>query len=85
MVCIITIATEQFGTNIRATVTTTTPNFVRGAVIPMTALFLWMNAMTGHIVVAASSVGILVLMLAFIALWRMDETYGKELNYLEAE
>ena len=79
----ITIATEQFGTNIRATVTTTTPNFVRGSVILMTALFLWMNAMTGHIVVAASSVGILVLLLAFISLWRMDETYGKELNYLE--
>ena len=35
-----TVASEQFGTNIRATVTTTTPNFVRGAVVPMTALFL---------------------------------------------
>jgi putative MFS transporter len=81
----ITIATEQFGTNIRATATTTIPNFVRGSVILMTALFLWMNAMTGHLVVSASAVGILVLLLAFVSLWRMDETYGKELNYLETE
>ena len=29
----VTIASEQFGTNIRATVTTTAPNFVRGAVV----------------------------------------------------
>src|SRR5665213_1988448 len=38
-VIFMTIATEQFGTNIRATVTTTAPNFVRGAVVPLTLLF----------------------------------------------
>ena len=35
----VSIASEQFGTNIRATVTTTVPNFVRGAVIPITLSF----------------------------------------------
>jgi putative MFS transporter len=35
----VTIASEQFGTNLRATVTTTVPNFVRGALIPINALF----------------------------------------------
>ncbi len=32
----VTIAAEQFGTNIRATVATTVPNFVRGCVVPLT-------------------------------------------------
>ena len=35
----VTIASEQFGTNIRSTVTTTVPNFVRGAVVPLTFFF----------------------------------------------
>ena len=37
----VTIASEQFGTNIRATVTTTTPNFVRGAVPLITFCFFY--------------------------------------------
>ena len=79
-----TLASEQFGTNIRATVTTTTPNFVRGSVVPMTSLFLWIKSLTGNIIVAALSVGVIVLALAFIALWRTKDTYGKDLDYLEA-
>lgn len=78
-----TVASEAFGTNIRATVTTTTPNFVRGAVVPMTAAFLWLEGYSGSIITAAISVGIVVLLLAFIALWRTTETYGKDLDYLE--
>jgi len=78
-----TIASEQFGTNIRATVTTTTPNFVRGSVVPMTSLFLLVKSQTGNIITAALSVGILVLMVALIALWRTDETFGKDLDYVE--
>lgn len=78
-----TIAAEQFGTNIRATVTTTTPNFVRGSVIPMTWIFLLVRAESGNIIVAALSVGILVLLLAFWALWRIEETFGKDLDYVE--
>ena len=78
-----TLASEQFGTNIRATVTTTTPNFVRGSVVPMTSLFLLMKEATGNIIIAALSVGVLVFLLAFIALWRSEETYGKDLDYLE--
>ena len=35
----VTIAAEQFGTNIRATVATTVPNFARGALVPITLLF----------------------------------------------
>jgi MFS transporter, putative metabolite:H+ symporter len=78
-----TVASEQFGTNIRATVTTTTPNFVRGSVIPMTWMFLFIKAESGNIIVAALSVGILVLLLAFWALWKISETFGKDLDYVE--
>ena len=35
----VTVASEQFGTNIRATVTTTAPNFVRGSLVPVTLAF----------------------------------------------
>jgi len=78
-----TVASEQFGTNIRATATTTTPNFVRGAVVPMTSLFLLLKSYSDNIITAALIVGILVLLVAFLALWRTEETYGKELDYLE--
>lgn len=78
-----TVASEQFGTNIRATVTTTTPNFVRGAVVPMTSVFLWIKGYSGNIITAALMVGMVVLLLSFLALWRTKETYGKDLDYLE--
>lgn len=78
-----TVASEQFGTNIRATVTTTTPNFVRGSVVPMTSLFLLIKSSTGNIVTAALAVGILVLVIAFVALARTEETFGKDLDYTE--
>jgi MFS family permease len=78
----VTIASEQFGTNIRATVTTTAPNFVRGAVVPITALFNWWRGPLG-ISGSALAVGALTLVIAFISLWEMDETYGKDLHYVE--
>lgn len=83
-VIFMTIATEQFGTNIRATVTTTVPNFVRGAVVPLTLLFqLLKNYTSGNIIYSAIIVAMISLGLAFYALSRMKETFSKDLNYLE--
>jgi len=83
-VVFMTIATEQFGTNIRATVTTTVPNFVRGSVVPISLLFQYLrNMFHGSLIYAAVSVGALVLALAFWALSNMKETFSKDLNYLE--
>jgi putative MFS transporter len=86
----ITVASEQFGTNIRSTVTTTVPNFVRGMVILMTLMWKWMkdepwcNAPAGHgILNAALYVGIVVIVLALLSIWKMDETHGKDLDYTE--
>jgi len=78
----VTVASEQFGTNLRATATTTAPNFVRGAVVVLTLAF---NALKGKVgvVEGAMLVGVFTLLCAFAALRGMQETYGKDLDYLE--
>ena len=78
----VTIASEQFGTNIRATVTTTAPNFVRGSVVIMTSAFQALRPGLG-IRGSAMLVGAVALGLAYASLWGLEETYGKELDYLE--
>jgi MFS family permease len=79
----ITVASEQFGTNIRATVTTSTPNFVRGAVVPLTTVFLFLSQSTGSIIISSLIVGAFVFSFSLLALWRTKETFGKDLDYLE--
>jgi MFS transporter, putative metabolite:H+ symporter len=78
----VTIASEHFGTNLRATVTTTVPNFVRGAVVPITLGF---NFFKGHfgILNGATIVGVICLSLALISASQLHETYGKDLDYTE--
>lgn len=78
----VSIATEQFGTNIRATVASTVPNFVRGAVIPITLSFKSIEASNGA-VNSALIVGAVSLGLAIIATLRVDETFSKDLDYYE--
>jgi MFS transporter, putative metabolite:H+ symporter len=78
----VTVASEQFGTNIRATVTTTAPNFVRGAVVPINLAVQSLRPQIGH-AKAAILVGVIVVSLALIALGNLDETHGKDLDYLE--
>jgi putative MFS transporter len=78
----VTMASEQFGTNIRATVTTTAPNFVRGAVVPLTTVFMALKKPLG-LVGSALTVGAFCVVVALVALAQLDETYGKDLDYLE--
>ncbi|GAB3995815.1 MFS transporter [Spirosoma daeguense] len=78
----VTIAAEQFGTNLRATVATTVPNFVRGSINIMTPLFLLFKDQLG-IVNGAALLGFLTILIAYMGLWRMEETFGKDLNFLE--
>jgi predicted MFS family arabinose efflux permease len=78
----VTVASEQFGTNIRGTATTTAPNFVRGAVVPLTAAFQLLKPSLG-IVESAATVGIATLLVAFVALRGIEETYGKDLDFVE--
>jgi MFS transporter, putative metabolite:H+ symporter len=78
----VTIASEQFGTNLRATVTTTVPNFVRGSAILITLSYKSLEATSGAIE-GATWVGIVSFGLAFVAIWQLKETFGKDLNYYE--
>lgn len=78
----VTIAAEQFGTNIRATATTTAPNFVRGAVVLLTSVFTWLRPSLG-IRGSAMLVGAIALVIAFIALRGLEETFGRDLDYVE--
>ncbi|MDE2143542.1 MAG: MFS transporter [Elusimicrobia bacterium] len=78
----VTIASEQFGTNIRATVTTTVPNFVRGSLVAVSWAFTALKP--GHgILRAAGIVGTACFALAFLSLTGLRETFGKDLDYLE--
>lgn len=78
----ITVAAEMFGTNLRATVATTVPNFVRGAVIPITMLFLYLRTDWG-IINSALILAVLTTAIALISLWSLNETFHKDLNYNE--
>lgn len=80
----VTIAAEQFGTNLRATVATTVPNFVRGSIIVMTPLFLLFKEQFG-ILTGAGMVGLLVIVVALIGIFKMEETFGKDLNFVEGK
>jgi MFS family permease len=80
----VTVAAEQFGTNLRATVAISVPNFVRGSVVPLTLAFRSLTPRFG-LVPSAMVVGAASLVLAFIALSLMRETFGKDLDYLESE
>ncbi|MET3501285.1 MFS family permease [Mucilaginibacter rubeus] len=78
-----TIATEQFGTNIRATVTTTVPNFVRGAVLPLSFLFQVLTDLTGSMRLAGWLEGLICLTLSSWSIYKLKETFHKDLNYCE--
>lgn len=79
----VTMASEQFGTNIRATATTTAPNFVRGAVVPLTSAFQIAKEALG-VRGSAIAVGLVTLVLALFALRSLSETYGRNLDYIES-
>jgi putative MFS transporter len=78
----VTIPAEQFGTNIRATVTTTVPNFIRASLIPINAAFAYFSIGYGMINAAYIMMAILIL-IAMLALTQLKESFGKDLDYLE--
>jgi MFS transporter, putative metabolite:H+ symporter len=78
----VTIASEQFGTNMRATVTTTVPNFVRGTTVVVTSAFSFFSGSLG-VVGSAATVGVVVMFLSFLSVYLLEETFHKELDYVE--
>ena len=80
----ITVAAELFGSDLRATVATTVPNFVRGAVIPLTTLFIMTKNQIG-LIYGALAVCLITYIIAVIALFYLEETFKKDINYIEGE
>jgi len=82
----ISAASELFGTNIRATAATTAPNFVRGSTILISLLLdVLLVAFSKDKLLATQITGAIVISAGFIALYFLEETFGKELNYIEHE
>ncbi|MBW3130138.1 MFS transporter [Hymenobacter profundi] len=78
----VTVAAEQFGTNLRSTVATTAPNFARGAIVLINPAFLALRPSLG-MVGAALVIGVVTLALAFFGAATLPESYGKDLDYVE--
>ena len=86
----VTIAAEQFGTNMRATVATTVPNFVRGSLVPIALAFQSLKELLSKhfaadtaLLYSGAIVGLATLSIALIALSGLKDTFGKDLDYME--
>ena len=79
----VTMAAEQFGTNLRATAATTVPNMVRGALPLMLLLFNGLQNVTDYLT-AGWITGIIIMIISGTAVYFTEETFGKDLNYVEA-
>jgi MFS family permease len=77
-----TIAAEQFGTNLRATVATSVPNFIRFSLVPMNLAMLSLKPVMG-LVNATWVIAIVVMMVAFFSLRGLKESFGRDLNFVE--
>ena len=78
----VTMAAEQFGTNLRATAATTVPNMVRGSLVLITVLHESLQPSQGF-VHAAANTGVVVMTIAIIAAFFTKETFGKDLAFTE--
>ncbi len=83
----VTMGAEQFGTNLRATAATTIPNMVRGSLPLINITFVGLFQKTFHwgMVQSAVVTGVIVMSITLIAAWFTEETFHKDLNYIEAE
>jgi len=83
----VTIAAEQFGTNLRSTVATSVPNFIRGTVVPLTLAFRYFREQLGGgdsaVIYGALIVGVFTIVVAIIALGAVQETFGRDMNFVE--
>ena len=79
----VTIGAEQFGTNLRATVATTVPNFARGALPLITLSFGAARETSLGLLGAGLLVGVVCIAVALVALLGLEETYGRDLDFVE--
>jgi putative MFS transporter len=81
----VTVAAEQFGTNLRSTVATTTPNFIRGTVIPLTLIFAWIRTDLGYTWISgATIISFVTSGIALLSLMLLKETFHRDMNFVES-
>lgn len=81
----VTVAAEQFGTNLRSTVATTTPNFIRGTVIPLTLIFAWLRTDLGYSWISgATIISFVTSGIALLSLMLLKETFHRDMNFVES-
>lgn len=78
----VTIAAEQFGTNIRATAATTAPNMVRGSLVLISLLFTSLQTSFTY-VQSGWITGIIIMLITVTSAYFSEETYHKDLDYIE--
>jgi MFS family permease len=83
----VTMGAEQFGTNLRATAATTIPNMVRGSLPLMNLLFVSLFQNSWHLSLVQSAIwtGVIVMSITLVGAYFSEETFDKDLNYLEVE
>ena len=81
----VTMGAEHFGTNIRATAATTIPNMVRGALPLMNLLFkdYFQGNLQWTLLKSGIVTGMIVMAISFIALLYTEETFHKDLDFVE--
>ncbi|MEJ0104406.1 MAG: hypothetical protein WDO19_18370 [Bacteroidota bacterium] len=77
------MSAEQFGTNLRATAAITIPNMVRGALPLILLLFKFLRNISGSYTTGGWLTGIILVSIALIAAYFTEETFGKDLNFIE--
>ncbi len=78
----VTMGAEQFGTNLRATAATTVPNMVRGSLVLMLLLFNWLQHYFSY-TRSGLITGVIIMVVSVICTYFTEETFGKDLDYVE--
>lgn len=81
-VMLFTLAAEQFGTNLRTLVSSTSLNLVRAWTIPLSYSFTYFATIfNNNYYKSAMVIGIICITIALIALTQLEETFNKNLDY----
>ncbi|PRY32777.1 putative MFS family arabinose efflux permease [Spirosoma oryzae] len=78
----LTVTAESFGTNLRATATTSVANNVRATTLLSIPAFQAMKPAIGTLA-AGGVIGLVCFSLAFLSLLKLPETFGRDLDYSE--
>ncbi len=83
----VTMGAEQFGTNLRATAATTIPNMVRGALPLINLMFVnvFQQTWKWSMVQSGMVTAVIVMLIAITSAWFTEETFHKDLDYIESE